>query len=209
MEASNSFLIFSFSCLEPPTDLGRWCYAQRETYQMTTWGHCTAQEGLSTIGSALRPGWAWLCSLSSWKSLQGVEGLALGLGLVAWHVRECRHEVNIKCLHQHRFASGLLLRLRFLHGKSCGQAPLGALSPRDLHWGPKGTAGSGRGLRFFLSYQKPEGGNRRPDRGMLVDISLVLVCVCGRRVWLAAGLCFLAVPCYTMRSVGISTPWIS
>lgn len=30
--------------------------------------------------------------------------------------------------------------------------------------------------------------------------------VCGRRVCLAAGLCFLAVPCYTMRSVGISTP---
>lgn len=90
-----SFLLFG--SLQP---LGVGAMLRGCLTKVTTWGHCDfAQSRLSTIWP--RPQ-AHCPAPPPQKSLQGVEGLALGLGPVPWHVRECRQdEVNIKCLHRH------------------------------------------------------------------------------------------------------------
>lgn len=67
--------------------------------KVTTWGHCDfAQSRMSTIWPRPR---AHCLTPPPQRSLQGIEGLALGPELVPWHVRECRQgEVNVKCLGQ-------------------------------------------------------------------------------------------------------------
>ena len=151
--------------------------------KVTAWGHCDfAQSRLSTIWP--RPQ-ACCPAPPPQKSLQGVEGLALGLGFVPWHVRECRQdEENIKCLHRHRFASWTPLRGSRV---SPWKVLLWTSTSRSLSShhetsirAPRKQSGLWSRPRFpFPGNQKPGGRQLAgPDWGMLVDISLVLVCVC-------------------------------